>query len=870
LHGDVFEEPGIADFNAYYHPGSDTVYLDMIKVKSNYRKGGIGSSIMDALTQFADKHGKGLTLQTANRASGLGTTSTGRLKKFYKRFGFQENSNPKDYRPELPGNMNRPPVERHSLGGFRHEEDEHGGHRITSDHGTIEYVPSGDTNQVWWVESRRRGHAGELMAEMLKAHPAEYVEWGATSGQGQAFRESWHRKNPDVKDATGGERVPFDGQFDPYEHGRGDMDDEFYLIIDEIERFNLYRSASIRNPRTGQMFEGSWHGAAYDAAVEAGHDPGVLSFWDDGFTTHDGKFHTREQATKEAQKRVPSDEGAESVDLMTKGLLTTDPGLTKNDRVNSDLRKKLSDHLEQHFYDCFGELDRYAYRSAAIYHKNTGVVFEGPMHLMAHDAAARAGHPDAHNPHMWDDGFVTDKGHFEEREGRESVNLMSKGELPLAPKGAEDRPDILPEKAAQLRAIHLKRESTDRHFYDHLDELDRHADLFRSAAIKDPKTGAIFEGTWHGDARDKAIAAGIPDEHTWEWEDGFVDHEGNYYDREQAAVHTRAVAGIPTPAESITMMTQGLLPVDQSLADNPTVAYPYRKKLDDFLHNKKVRASWFDPPSTETKARREANLGEEPDLSKVDQHFYDRLGEVDRYELFRSAAIKHRWSGDMFEGTWHEAARQAAHEAGYNNPWDGSSDWIDGFVTHDGAFLDRDAAAEFSFDPETRKPGGRESVDLMIKGHLPVDEDLVNDEDLRPSLRRDLEDHLRSTGRISEDTPLINRTPKWLDRHDLYRSAAIKHPKTGEVFEGAIHVLARDNALDAMGSKALHVPWVDGFVTNEGEFHTRRQAAGRTKNKAESVALHVSGHLNNDELNNLIEQDPQILEDHGFGPSDED
>jgi len=483
---------------------------------------------------------------------------------------------------------------------------------------------------------------------------------------------------------------------------------------------------------------------------------------------------------------------------------------------------------------------------------------------------------------------MTVDGTFHDREGRESVNLMSEGKLPLAPREALDQ-GIRDEKKAQLSALHMKKDlGLDKHFYGRLDEIDRYADLFRSAAIKDPETGTIFEGTWHGDARDKAIAAGVPDEHTWDWEDGFVDHHGNYYNRAEAAEHTRKTQGVSTPAESITMMTQGLLPVDQSLADNPTVAAPYRKKLDDFLHNKKVRASWFDPPSTETKARREANLGEEPDLSKVDQHFYDDLREVDRHTLFRSAAvkmrgsgkvyegiwhvhahnvakeageptsesgvlapyddgfvghdgkfytrweagqmtktrgetidmmnagrlemtpelasqasvirddrrgrkgkvigleakpgskaeatfkarrevdqhfyddldeierhtlfrsaaIKHRWSGDTFEGTWHEAARQAAHEAGYNNPWDGSADWIDGFVTHDGTFLDRDAAAEFSFDPETRKPGGRESVDLMIKGHLPVDEDLVNEDDLRPSLRRDLKTHLQATGRL--------------------------------------------------------------------------------------------------------------------------
>lgn len=106
----------------------------------------------------------------------------------------------------------------------------------------------------------------------------------------------------------------------------------------------------------------------------------------------------------------------------------------------------------------------------------------------------------------------------------------------------------------------------------------------------------------------------------------------------------------------------------------------------------------------------------------------------------------------MYEGTWHLAARQAAEDAGYTDATISTGDWIDGFVDHGGRFLTRAQAQKATKpDPERRPRGQREAVTMMIAGNLPVDESLVKDYDVHPTLRRRLNDHLRVTGRIDFD-----------------------------------------------------------------------------------------------------------------------
>lgn len=98
-------------------------------------------------------------------------------------------------------------------------EDQGDGFRIDTDFGFIQYRPLEYANEVWWVESHRRGGGDVLMDLMLHHHPTDIVAWGATSAAGQAFRKKWHAAHPSVADATDGVREPFEGQFDPYEGG---------------------------------------------------------------------------------------------------------------------------------------------------------------------------------------------------------------------------------------------------------------------------------------------------------------------------------------------------------------------------------------------------------------------------------------------------------------------------------------------------------------------------------------------------------------------------------------------------------------------------------------------------------------------------
>jgi len=69
----------------------DDIKLNMISVPKENRKQGIGSQVMNDLTEYADSVGKRIILTTGVRDPHMGTTSGARLKKFYKQFGFVEN-----------------------------------------------------------------------------------------------------------------------------------------------------------------------------------------------------------------------------------------------------------------------------------------------------------------------------------------------------------------------------------------------------------------------------------------------------------------------------------------------------------------------------------------------------------------------------------------------------------------------------------------------------------------------------------------------------------------------------------------------------------------------------------------------------------
>jgi GNAT superfamily N-acetyltransferase len=89
-----------------YLTRNNDLKVDHLVVPKNMRNRGVGTAIMNEIVQYADKNGYRIILQTATKDPYIGTTSTGRLKKFYKQFGFKENKG-KDF--SISENMLRSP-----------------------------------------------------------------------------------------------------------------------------------------------------------------------------------------------------------------------------------------------------------------------------------------------------------------------------------------------------------------------------------------------------------------------------------------------------------------------------------------------------------------------------------------------------------------------------------------------------------------------------------------------------------------------------------------------------------------------------------------------------------------------------------------
>jgi len=64
------------------------LFLSKIEVPKEMRKQGVGSEVMQQLSEFADQQGKTIALSPS---TDFGASSVSRLKDFYKRFGFIEN-----------------------------------------------------------------------------------------------------------------------------------------------------------------------------------------------------------------------------------------------------------------------------------------------------------------------------------------------------------------------------------------------------------------------------------------------------------------------------------------------------------------------------------------------------------------------------------------------------------------------------------------------------------------------------------------------------------------------------------------------------------------------------------------------------------
>ncbi len=69
----------------------DELALGILEIPKADRKKGIGTAVMQDLVDYADDLQKRIVLTPSGRNLDVGTTSRGRLVKFYKRFGFVEN-----------------------------------------------------------------------------------------------------------------------------------------------------------------------------------------------------------------------------------------------------------------------------------------------------------------------------------------------------------------------------------------------------------------------------------------------------------------------------------------------------------------------------------------------------------------------------------------------------------------------------------------------------------------------------------------------------------------------------------------------------------------------------------------------------------
>lgn len=90
-----------------YGRGDNAIELSRIVVPKDARNTGVGTDVMRSISEYADKTGRRVDLSPSSDFGG----SVGRLREFYKRFGFRENKGrAKDF--EVSASMYREPVKK--------------------------------------------------------------------------------------------------------------------------------------------------------------------------------------------------------------------------------------------------------------------------------------------------------------------------------------------------------------------------------------------------------------------------------------------------------------------------------------------------------------------------------------------------------------------------------------------------------------------------------------------------------------------------------------------------------------------------------------------------------------------------------------
>jgi GNAT superfamily N-acetyltransferase len=100
---------GLEEFELYPDRRGN-IELSMIRAPKDERGEGAGTAAMEELVRYADANRKLVWLSVADKDSRTGTTSKGRLMKFYRRFGFVPNQGRhKDFSLSMYANMYRIP-----------------------------------------------------------------------------------------------------------------------------------------------------------------------------------------------------------------------------------------------------------------------------------------------------------------------------------------------------------------------------------------------------------------------------------------------------------------------------------------------------------------------------------------------------------------------------------------------------------------------------------------------------------------------------------------------------------------------------------------------------------------------------------------
>lgn len=197
-------------------------------------------------------------------------------------------------------------------------------------------------------------------------------------------------------------------------------------------------------------------------------------------------------------------------------------------------------------------------------------------------------------------------------------------------------------------------------------------------------------------------------------------------------------------------------------------------------------------------------------------------------------------------------------------PDDDPEEWTQGFISDQGEFLDRYEAAQYVNHTGPDKRLYSEDGSSELRPNFPYDHDLGVDkaykryedrirdrkaQDIKLDDYRRLDDAYRDQNQ-SED-PDLHLGSKEGSASPI-RAAAFRNPITGQVIEsGAFHdqsVIPGGFSVDDQG-----VRWEDGFVTREGRFVTREEAARLVNMKPRFRPEEYGG----DEINTLHSEFPE-------------